>query len=252
MSRLTDRPLEHVSHLSLEYLIGGKADPVLDALQFEIPTHPRLRKGGVATKCDAFGGLLVARYDWLEHRFLAVGAMHVARTKRASFQIATLIEDEERMVARAAEVPVPDAALLRSMRWADARIQIKLHAAASAAFRNLVDPMAGQIAKRCEILRACQPIGFEPAHLPRRRARPFRYFFTDDPAQWLGYGVNAARRRSRLNTRQVCRRAIAATCRRRRGARSYPFVRRPEDNRALVLGQVHRRVRDTRANPHRR
>jgi len=37
--RPPDRPLEHVSDLHLEYLIGRKADRVLDALGFEVLVH---------------------------------------------------------------------------------------------------------------------------------------------------------------------------------------------------------------------
>jgi hypothetical protein len=51
--------------------------------------------------------------------------MHVAGSERASFQVPELVEHEERMVASTAEVAVPNAALLITMRWAYARSHIK-------------------------------------------------------------------------------------------------------------------------------
>ena len=42
--------------------------------------------------------------DRLEHRFPFIGAVHVARSQRASLQVAVLIEHEKRMVARATDV----------------------------------------------------------------------------------------------------------------------------------------------------
>lgn len=44
--------------LCLVYLIGEKADRVLDAFRFEVLEHARLSKGGVATKGDAFRQML--------------------------------------------------------------------------------------------------------------------------------------------------------------------------------------------------
>jgi hypothetical protein len=108
--------------------------------------------------------------------------MHVARAKRASFQIAELVEDEDRMEASAAEMAVPDAALLIAVRRADAGIHIEHDAFVRAAFRDAVDPMTREIGERCEGFRPCQPAGFEPPHLARRRARPFRCFAADNPA----------------------------------------------------------------------
>jgi len=73
----------------------------------------------------SFDGSLIAGNDRLEDVFPAIGAVNVARMERASFQIPELIEHEERMVTRAAEVAVPNAALLIGMRWAYTRIYIK-------------------------------------------------------------------------------------------------------------------------------
>ena len=68
---------------------------------------------------------LVARDDGLEHLLPVIGAVNVARPKRASFEIAELVEDEERMVTSAAEMAVPDALLLLAMGRAHARVHVQ-------------------------------------------------------------------------------------------------------------------------------
>jgi hypothetical protein len=166
----------------LENLICRKADRVVNRFSFQELVHARLREGGITSKGDACRRPSVACDHRLENRFPIVGAVDVAGAKRASLQIAILIEDEERMVAGAAEVPVPSATFLIAMRRAYARIHIKHDACGRAALRNLVDPMTGEIAESCEVFRSCQPVRFEPSHLAWRCARTFRCFATDDPA----------------------------------------------------------------------
>jgi hypothetical protein len=61
--------------------------------------------------------------DGLEHAFPAVGAVHVAGTQDAALQIAELVEHEQRMIAGALVMTVPDAHLLLTMRRTDARIR---------------------------------------------------------------------------------------------------------------------------------
>ena len=123
--RTPDRPLEQMTDSRLENLISRKADRVLNPFGFQELVHIRLSEGGIASKGDACRRSSVACDHRLENRFPSVGAVHVAGAERASFQVARLIEDEERMVAGAAEMPVPDAALLIAMRRAYARIHIE-------------------------------------------------------------------------------------------------------------------------------
>jgi len=49
----------------------------------------------------------------------------IAGTQRAAFQITELIEHEQRMIAGAGVMAVPDAHLLLAVRWAHARIHIE-------------------------------------------------------------------------------------------------------------------------------
>ncbi len=114
-----------MTDLRLENLICRKADRVFDTLSFEELVHVRLCEGGIASEGDSFHRSSVACDDRFENVFPPSGAMHVARPQRASLQIPELVEHEERMVAGATEMPVPDAALLIAMRRAYARIQIE-------------------------------------------------------------------------------------------------------------------------------
>ena len=109
----------------LENLICGKADRVLNPFGFQELVHIRLSEGSITSKGDSFDGSLIAGNDRLEDVFPAIGAVDVSGTKRASLQIAELIEHEERMVTRATKMPVPDAVLLITMSWAYTRIHIK-------------------------------------------------------------------------------------------------------------------------------
>ena len=63
---------------------------------------------------------LVARHDGLEHVVPAVSAVHVAGTQSTAFEVAELIEHEQRVIAGAGVMAVPDAHLLLAMGRAHA------------------------------------------------------------------------------------------------------------------------------------
>jgi hypothetical protein len=67
----------------------------------------------------------------------------VAGAQGAAFQIAKLVEHEQRMIAVAFEMAVLDAHLLLAMSRPDARIHVEHDASGRTAAMNLVDPMAG-------------------------------------------------------------------------------------------------------------
>jgi hypothetical protein len=91
--------------------------------------------------------------------------MHVAGSERASFQVPELVEHEERMVASATEVPVPNAALLITMRRAYARIHIENNAFAGSMLRDQFNPTSGKIGESCQVLWPCKPVRLEASHL---------------------------------------------------------------------------------------
>ena len=126
-----------------------------------------MREGRIAAKGDGLASTLLARDDGFENTFPAISAMDVPGSKDASLQIAMLVEEKERMVTGAAEVSVPNAVFLLTMRRADARIQIEHDAIAATMFGNTVDPKTRKIGKCCEVFRLRQPARLESAHLAR-------------------------------------------------------------------------------------
>jgi hypothetical protein len=79
----------------------------------------------------------------------------IARTQRTAFQIAELVEDEQRMIAGAIVMAVPDAVLLLAMGRADARMHVDHDATGRPAGMHKVDPLAGQVSK--SRINACLP-----------------------------------------------------------------------------------------------
>ncbi len=93
--------------------------------------------------------------------------MHVAGTQYAPFEIAELVEYEERVVTRAAEVPIPNAHLLIAVRRAHARIHVQHDLLGCPAPADAVDPLAGEIDKCAEMPRRREPLRFKATHLTR-------------------------------------------------------------------------------------
>jgi len=118
--RPPDRALEQVGDSVLQDLIGGQTDRILDPLSFEALIDTRHGEGSIGPEIDSQDLALIAHDDRLEHALPAVGAVHVAGTQDAAFQVAELVEHEQRVVAGALVMTVPDAHLLLAMRRADA------------------------------------------------------------------------------------------------------------------------------------
>src|SRR5262249_58426359 len=108
-----------------------------------------------------------ARHDGLEHVVPVVSAVHVAGTQSTALEVAKLVEHEQRMVAGAGVMPVPDAVLLLAMGRAHARIHVKHDASRRAATVHKADPLAGQVGKSSEVLGRREPLRLEAGHLAR-------------------------------------------------------------------------------------
>jgi MOSC domain-containing protein YiiM len=102
----------------------------------------------VGPEIDARDLAVIARHDRLQNRFPAICAVNVAGTKRAPFEVAELVEQEQRMVAGAGVVPVPDAVLLFAVRRAEARIHIEHDTSWRTTTMDGIDPLAGKIGER--------------------------------------------------------------------------------------------------------
>jgi hypothetical protein len=81
----------------------------------------------------------------------------VAGSQRAPFHVAELVEHEQWVIARAAEVAVVGAAFLLAVGRALARIHVENDGPRWTAGVHLVDPSSGQIGKRGKVLGPGQP-----------------------------------------------------------------------------------------------
>ena len=119
----SDRTLEQIADPILEDPVGRQADRIFDPLGFQELVD--LRHGERCVSADTQELALVACNDRLEHAVPAVGAVHVAGTQGAAFEITELVEHEQRMIAGAGVMPVPNAHLLLAMGRAHARIHVE-------------------------------------------------------------------------------------------------------------------------------
>src|SRR4029077_11330153 len=125
--RSPDRTLEQVANPALQDLVGRQPDRVFDPLRLQELVDFWHCKGRVRPEIDARDLALIARHDRLENTIPTIGAVHVAWTQRAAFQVAELVEHEERMITRAGVMTVPYA---HDASW-------------RAAAMHKVDPLAG-------------------------------------------------------------------------------------------------------------
>jgi hypothetical protein len=104
----------------------------------------------------------------------------VAGPEPAALQIAVLIENEQRVVAGAAEVTVPDRAFLLAVGRALGTVHVEDDAVGRLAFVHAVDPSARQIRDRLQVGVGRQPLGLEAAHLAARSCRTIETLTADD------------------------------------------------------------------------
>jgi hypothetical protein len=67
----------------------------------------------------------VSRHDWLQNRFPSIRTVHIAGPQGAPFQVAKLIEHEQRVITHAAELTVPGRTFLRAMGRADRTVHVQ-------------------------------------------------------------------------------------------------------------------------------
>src|SRR4029077_6374002 len=127
----------------------------------------RIGKPRVSPEINARDLSLVSFDDRGEHALPTIGAVDVTGTWCAAFQVAELVEHEQRMIAGAGVMAVPDAVLLFAVRWTHARIHVKHDAFRRATTMDDIDPLAGKIGERQQVLFGSKPLRLEPSHLAR-------------------------------------------------------------------------------------
>ena len=109
----------------LKHLISRQADCVLETLSLQELVDLRVHEGGIGLEVKAHLKRLVSRHHESKNIMPTIGGVDVAGSKRTAFQIAELIEDEQRVMAGAAEVTIVGRTFLLAIGWADAGIHIQ-------------------------------------------------------------------------------------------------------------------------------
>ncbi len=90
----------------------------------------------------------------------------IATTEHDPFEVAELVEEEQRVVAGAFKVAVVGGALLLTVGLTDRTVPVQDELGALAVAVGLVDPLAGEIDQMLEVLRGAEGLGLEACHLP--------------------------------------------------------------------------------------
>lgn len=144
VGRPSDGPRQQIADPILQDAVCRRTDRIFDALGFEIHVDVRIGEACVGAEIEARDLAAITRHHWPQHALPSIGAVDVAVTQGATFQIAELIEDKQRMITGALVVTVLDGALLLAMRWTHARIHIEHDVSWRPARVNAVDPLAGK------------------------------------------------------------------------------------------------------------
>ena len=145
LRRATDGAFEQMGDVSLEDRVGLEADGVLVALGFQVVVEIGQGKGGIAPKEPPLGPVAIPRHHRLQHRAPVIGAVDVAGAQHGPFEVAKLVEDEQRVVAGTPEMAVVGRAFLLAMGGADAAVHIQHDHVGRSAGMNRVDPLPREI-----------------------------------------------------------------------------------------------------------
>ena len=85
--RSSDRALEQIADPVLQDPVRWQPDRILDPLRFEKLVDLGIGKAGVSPEIDARNLALISRQDGLQHSVPSVGAVNVAGTQNAAFQV---------------------------------------------------------------------------------------------------------------------------------------------------------------------
>src|SRR4051812_39954306 len=140
-----DRSLQQISDLILQDLVGRKPDRVACILGFKKLVYLGIGESGVAPEIQMLHDAPVTRDHRLQQRAPAVSAVDAAWPQRASFDIAKLIEHEQRMVAGASEMTVIGTTFLFAISRAFARIHVEYDGLRASPPARFVYPLTGQI-----------------------------------------------------------------------------------------------------------
>ena len=171
LGRPSDRPGQQVADPTLQHLVGREPDRVADVLRLQQLVDLWLGERRIGAEVEIDAPLAVAGDHRLQHQAPVLGAMDVARSQETALQVAVLIEHEQRVIARAAEVAVPGRALLLAMGRALGAVHVENDAFGRLPCMHPVDPGSGQVHERLQVGVGRQPLGLEAPDLAARSGR---------------------------------------------------------------------------------
>ena len=127
---------------ALQNTIGAQTNRVEVALCFQHLVEVRDGEGGITPKEPHQVTIRVSCNDRLQNALPVIRAVHIAGPQGAAFKMTKLVEDEQRVIAHAAEVPVPGGALLRAVDRADRTVHVQRDPFGRLALMNPVDPVS--------------------------------------------------------------------------------------------------------------
>ena len=104
--RTANGACEQVRDAFLKNLIFWYADRVQEALSLHELVHLQRGEGGIGTEVAPQLPVSVSVDDRHQHLAPAIGAVNVTGAQGTPFKVAELVEAKERVVARAAEMPI--------------------------------------------------------------------------------------------------------------------------------------------------
>ena len=175
--------LQQVADLLAENRVGRQPDGIAEPFLFQKLVYVRTGEGGIGPEIPPPQRLpSVTLDDWRQDIAPAVRARDVAGPRRAAFEIAVLVEHEDRVVADATEIAVIRGAFLVAMNRALGTVDVEDQRRRSAPSPNLVDPRTVQAQQRREVPLVGQNSGLEAAHLALARGVAIVGATTDNAA----------------------------------------------------------------------
>jgi hypothetical protein len=158
-------PLQQRGDLALQHGVGLDPDGIPEG--FLLQQAQQLRAGERRVAPEELGDveIPVACDDRQQHAPPVLGAGAVAPPEHDPLQVAELVEQEQRVVARTAEVAVVGAALLTAVGLADGAVHVEDQLGELTVRMGLVDPLARQIDQERQILVGAECVGLEAGHL---------------------------------------------------------------------------------------
>ena len=151
--------------------VGFETNGVKVTFFLQHSVQRRIGEGGIATKEFRDVQVTIPIDYRQEYPPPELRAGVIAASQHRSLQVAILIEQEQRVIAHALEVPVIGRALLTAVGLTDGAVHVENQCFQRLSLMHRVDPATGKIHERREILFCAENVRLKPADLASRALR---------------------------------------------------------------------------------